>query len=493
MIESSKMKLSVKSVFIATLLFYVSLLVLPNKPSLFLVSGMYFIVLWRMFSDFRKALMALYITLIPIIIGKLFVIDLIPARDLNIPTRQFGIAADVIVSVSDAVLMGMTVVLLAHGLRGGKAVYRNGWLEAALLLYPVTSVISTMLGSVRPEVSILHSAFTLRPLILYYFFATFAPIPVQMAFAIVAGSLFFETCIVVAQGIAGGSLGLVIEPIANFMVIDFSREAAGLLRYGGTFMHANALGNALLPLLFFLVPTAFYRFGALGRVFAGALLAGVFVLALTMSRSAWAGLAAGVLVCIWLTKYRWRLPMTLAYRLTRAERFMALVVVIGAVIIMVPRLVSTLSSTKEYGSIETRTLLIREYSDLIRGFPWFGVGLEMDVYTQYQRSLVRGDWDIDAPNRTAVLYFPEPVHNGMLRLLIEVGLVGALPYVVICVLLFMLVWRFARRARTIPVKFGAASLIVMYVAMFVNAQMQPIKPDLPILIVFTMLYLRNHT
>lgn len=491
MIESVEMKLPHRTLLFSTLIFYGATLMVPHKIVLFILCSLYFFVLWRLFHNFRHAFMALYLTLVPIIVGKLFVIDLISAQQLGIAGRTFGISADIIVSIGDMVVALMAVILIAESVRGAISSRRNRIIELLLFLYPALSIVATLAGSARPDISILHSLFTIRPLILYYFFSSYPTLPMMSALVILGSSLFFELGIVLGQVFRGGSIGLVIEPLVNYVVVDLSRDAGGILRYAGTYMHANALAHGLLIPLFIALPAVFYRFGKKDVLLFTSFFSGIVVMVLTMSRSAWLSAAVAFAVFYVVMKFVWNLPLSLAVTLKKTQRIVILLAVFGLGVIMLPRLISTLYSGGKYGSLETRMMLLKEYTKDIIPNLYFGVGLEMDVYIQYLRSEWYGSWNIDAPNRSVVLYFPEPVHNGFLRLLIEVGLVGALPYYLIVVSLFTWVVMHLRGAKTRVARLFGLSLVCAYCAAVVNGFMQPILPDISLLTALSMIYLSD--
>lgn len=489
MIESIKMKLSPRTLIFASLIFYGSLVLAPHKIVVFALTFLYFFVLWRLVGHFRQALMVLYLTLIPILVGKLFAIDLITAEELDIVGRSFGIAADIVITISDVVIACMAISLVATAFRKELIYRRHPILELLLFLYFAGTVIATLLGSVRQDISIIHSLFSIKPLILYYFFSSKPTIRPVVAVSVLIACLFFELGVVVGQVLKGGSIGLVIETIGNYIVVDESLDAVGLLRYGGTYMHANALAHAILIPLCFALSALFFPFGKKDGVVFSGFFAGLFVLIVTMSRSAWLSFAFGFGIFFVLTRLGWGYKLTLIIGLSKLYKFILIGALIFLGVMMMPRLISTLYSKGLYGSIETRSMLLKEYKELLPAYIYTGVGLEMDVYVQYIRSSYFGSRNIDAPNRSVLLYFPEPVHNGFLRLLIQVGLLGAVPYyLLLCMLIFLVIKRL--RSVVLPAsRYFGASLIAAYVAIIINGFMQPILPDLPLLTVLTMVYL----
>lgn len=481
------MKPSTASSFLSAVIYYAILSGAPNKISLFVITLVYGFVLFWQYGGIRQAIEALYIIVFPIIIGKTFVIDLITAENLAIQGRPFGISADVTVGIGDVVIMGMAAYMVVHWREMISSAGRIRWMELLLFLYPLGVLVATLYGSTRLDISFLHTVYSFRPLIVYYFFSTRRTLSASTVVSLFAAGICLEVVVVLGQIMRSGPLGISIEPILNYIPVDLSREAAGLLRYSGTYMHANALGNALILPLVLVMPVLLYRYEQRPYIAPYVWVLGVGTLICTMSRSSWGAFASAVIVFCVAIRAVWGYTFHLAYRVPYLTRVIlmgaALIVVLGAA----PRLISTMSSGGKYGSIETRMLLIKEYGQLISNHPLFGVGLEMDVYTAYLRSFVRGDPDIDSPNRAVLQYFPEPVHNGVLRLLVQVGVVGTAPFVAAVLGGMYLSWTHVLAAKKKNTRFMAMAIFCVYVGVCVNSMMQPILPDLQYLMVLTIM------
>ncbi len=490
MIESGKMKLPPQAYFVSVLLYYGAVVMAPHKLIVTAFSVVYVLFLWRKLGDFKQALMAMYLVLIPIQVGKKIPIELISVQELDIPGRAFGVGADITILLSDIVVLCMAIVLVVYGARKQLNQTYNGWIPGLLFLYPILTITATLLGSFRPEISLFHALFTVRPFILYYFFSSFRVLPFTYALSVIGAGVMLEAVVVGGQILRQGPLGLVIEAIPDHLAVDFSREAAGLLRYGGTYMHANALAHALFPLLLVLLPSLYHRYTE-GKIHIGSMLVGMVTLVLTMSRSAFVGFGAGFAFFLLVIRRYWKMKMRFVYRFDLIGR-LVIAGTVGIISIVVAlRLLNTVYSGGLYGSLETRKLLLREYGETLRAHPVLGVGLEMDVYSQYLKSMVSRSREIDAANRSVILYFPEPVHNGFLRLLVQTGIVGTLPYMTVYIMMGMLAWRVALRSKDVGMRFLGVSLVGAYIASATNSMMQPILPDLPLLTALTMLYLRQ--
>ncbi len=486
------MKLSQRTLFSVTGLYYVALLLMPDTKTLVAVSVLFFLFLWKLFGSLRIALGSIYLMLLPIAVGKKIPIEFLSPLDLDILGRSYGISADVIISLPDIVIAGMGIVLVLSALRGTLVYRRDRWLELLLFLYPVATILATLFGSVHPEVSILHSLFTVRPLILYYFFASFSGITPLTAITFMSAGVVFESFVVGGQVVRGGPLELAVEAYRGYISIDSSAEAGtGLLRYAGTYEHANVLAHALLVPLTLLLPTLFYRYGNMGKILSACFFVGLGALAWTMSRSAYVGLGVGVGIFFFIAEKIWHYRLTMVHIRTALTRGMIAAIIIGIGAIMLPRITSSWVTGNAYGSWETRMLLLREYKETIAQHLVNGVGLGMDVYYQYQRSFIAGDPQLDSPNRSVLQYFPEPVHNGFIRLLVQVGLLGTVAYSIVFVRLFLLTIMRVRSKRGQGGRLLGLSLVITYIAVFINSMAQPLLPDLQFFVVLTMIYAHN--
>jgi len=189
-------------------------------------------------------------------------------------------------------------------------------------------------------------------------------------------------------------------------IVQLANGGAWLRAYG-TLPHPNILGGFVLLFLLGPVGLAMRRpiVGFLPFLLFGA---GAALLALTFSRSAWLGLAAGALVLAWKSAYLDR------------KRLLALglAAMLASVLALVPlrqavqaRFSSSPTPAEEFSSV-ARAWLTQQALQLVRERPLTGVGI--------------GGFVIELGRRAGVGYIVEPVHSLPLLAAAELGIPGLL-------------------------------------------------------------------
>ncbi|MGH2522496.1 MAG: O-antigen ligase family protein, partial [Anaerolineales bacterium] len=211
------------------------------------------------------------------------------------------------------------------------------------------------------------------------------------------------------------------------------------LRAYGTLPHPNLLGGMLLIYL----SAAIERFFATGRKrWLGLVAAGMITLALTFSRSAWAGL--GVMIgasAFLLSCAHWR----------RARQALGVGLLAGVftVLPLMPFLLARANVTgsetgAEQRSLGERALLVQASLDFIRARPWTGIGAGAFVVALAAQ-----------PDRYAPL---EPVHNIPMLALAEMGAPGVLALLGFAGAVLRQMW-LRRRRTTLPEAAWALALL----------------------------------
>jgi len=200
---------------------------------------------------------------------------------------------------------------------------------------------------------------------------------------------------------------------------------------------------------------------------------GLVSLLFALSRSAWISFAVAIILFFYLMRtVGWKRLFVPSYTrwiyVGAAAVLLVLVIRIG-----LPRAASTTRTMEPYGSGITRILLLREAGVVIGLHPIFGVGLAMDTYVFYLRSR-----SLHIP---LVSYFPDPVQNGFVQLLMQVGVVGLLPYFIIMIALGKMIWRRVARGSG-KKRLYLAGVAASFLGVVVNAQLQPLLPDVSALV-----------
>lgn len=463
-------------IFWVTLIFYLLLYFNPNNKTLVLFFFLYLLVLYILTKDFKKSLLLAYLASWPFKVGKTYEIELVSAWQLDLPWRPYGIANFIVISVQEIFIVLMLILLVRDFFLGKRKVFRFDIFSLCLFFYFASLVIASVLGSIRPEISLIHSLYLLGPLILYLFIRDLLIGKrniIILSLAIFSSMVILETSLATLQFIKQNTIGVSIEISQEFLPLSVGiEEEAFLFRPLTTFNHANELAQFLLPYLFIFLPSLFFGLKKVPRIFLFSFVAGFWTLLLTLSRSAWLSFFVSILVFLFILERRWQLRLRLRKEVLR---FLALSlpfilpVFIGY---LLPRFINSFYAFEIYGGGYTRIELIKESLETIRQFPLFGVGLGMDVFYTYQQSLVR------TITPTVFSYFPEAVHNGYLYLLSQVGIIAFLIFLGTCALFMKELIKAIKRENLMLGKVVLLSVLLGLITLFVNNVFQASVPNL---------------
>lgn len=469
MIEFPKMKTNPVRIFVITTVFYVMLSVMPNKMSAAVCILGYLGILFWYLRDIFLTLGVAYMALVPLSVGKFFPIDLVRAQQMHLPWRLIGINADITVAARDGLVMAMGMLIMRERITQGVRTGVDKALMWLLCLMPFAFIVSAIAGSVRPGLSLLHALFFFEPCILYMFVTygrkrwDYASIA-----AVIASGMLFVCAIAIAQYMSGHTLGLVVENFPGYTPLDEGADAGSMIRLGGTFAHANLLAQYLLFSLFTVLPVVFMRKHPVEHIAALAVVFGVVVLCLTQSRTAWIAGVAGALVFGTYMHARTSGVFQMSSIVRHIVYFSMPIVCVLGVFIVMPRIIHTAYTLEPNGGTAVRISLFQDAWDVIRSHPWVGVGMKMDVYTLYERFGIQ-----PAP----FMHYPEPVHNGFIQLLMQTGMLGFVPYLILMGVVGNRLWNMLRRARG-EIQGYCIGVVAACVAVVVNSQLQPLLPDI---------------
>jgi hypothetical protein len=474
------MKLRALLTVAATVLFYIAVSLVPDKKIAFGISILYIGAISRILNNIPFALVVSYIACVPLSIGKFIPIDLVSAEKLHIYGRPFGVSANLAITVRELICVSMTSLLIAQQIRRRTIYIPRNYLEWALVLYPVLVGVSTYFGSIRPDISWLHVGFYIEPYIVYMFMTYMVSrADYTVLLAVIVASVGLESALVLLQHLHGGPLGLIVENFPAFTPIETSSDPTTIvLRVGGTFAHANILAQYLIFFLCVMIPVLYDVSSLLVAPAIWSLYVGTFVLILTMSRSAWIAWIAGLSVFYFIQKYILHYKLSVHHGIRNMSLIALPVLLVSIWLLAVPRLLGSAHTLDVYGSGQSRQQLFSLAIQTIRTHPVFGVGLSMDVYYAILHARSLG---------TAAMIltdFPESVHNGLLWLLVQVGLVGFVPFVMIGVGILGRLRRHIMRGKTDRIYM--AGILAGVFAWLVNGQLQPMVPDLTVLIILIL-------
>ncbi|MGA7193224.1 MAG: O-antigen ligase family protein [Anaerolineales bacterium] len=183
-------------------------------------------------------------------------------------------------------------------------------------------------------------------------------------------------------------------------------NGTSVLRAYGTLPHPNILGG--FALVFMLGPTALFLRDKNPNLASPLLFgAGIVLLGITFSRSAWLGFAASALILAWKSRY-------LERRRLMALLFIGIAVMVLTLLstraLVLGRVLPSSTSHLEDLSISTRLWLAQEALTMIYSHPLTGVGI--------------GTYTIQLAQLASYGYIIEPVHNIILLAGSELGIPG---------------------------------------------------------------------
>ncbi len=470
---------------IPTLAFYGLTFFAPNNKVFVAMFVVYGLIMWGIHRQWKNALLFSYIASLPLAAGKKIPFDLVSFREFNLLTfRPYGISADVIVTIGDACVFLMALIILYDIFVARRWASYRDTTATGLFFFFVASLVATTFGSLRPEISYLHTLFLLKPLIVYWYLAHHIQIQTvyKNGIYIITAALLLESLVAVIQVIKQGPIGSVLELAPDYIPYDTSSDSGQIFRPVGTFYHANTLAHFLLPLLFFVLPFFFVAVpGMQTSVILSAGIIGLGTLFLTQSRSAWVSFFAGFTLYLALVEKVWRLPVMVTKEAKRIMTWFIVPIALVTLVFVVPRILRTSYTLDRYGSFQTRMLLLEEAGMASREHPIFGVGLEMDLFFMYLRSVHR------RVTNGVVFFFPEPVHNGYMRLFLQVGLLGTAGFMTAGILTIRKLQRKTVQAKTAAERHIMAGSIGGIAAIAINSTMQPLVPNLHDILLFIIL------
>lgn len=474
------MKVRALLTFAATVLFYIAVSLVPDKKIAFGISILYIGAISRILNNIPFALAVSYIAFVPLSIGKFIPIDLVSAEKLRIYGRPFGVSANLAITVREVICVCMASLLIAQQIRRRTIYVPRNYLEWALVLYPVLVGVSTLFGSIRPDISWLHVGFYIEPYIVYMFMTYMVSrADYTVMLAVITAAVGLESVLVLLQHVHGGPLGLIVENFPAFTPIETSSDPSTImLRVGGTFAHANILAQYLIFFLCVMLPVLYDTSSFLVAPVVWSLYVGTFVLILTMSRSSWIAWVAGLGVFYFIQKNILHYKSSV-HRGVRNMAWIALpVLLVSMLLLVIPRLLGSVHTLDVYGSGQSRQQLLSLAIQTIQTHPVFGVGLYMDVYYALIHAHSLGT------AATILKDFPESVHNGLLQLLVQVGLVGFIPFAMIGMGILGRLRRHIMRGKTDRIYM--AGILAGAFAWLANGQLQPTLPDLSVLIILIL-------
>jgi hypothetical protein len=408
--------------FSATLTYYFSLYFSTSNRTLFLLTFLYWLVVFRLTKSLKLSLFAGLIATLLFPKGRALQLLLLPKEAIE-RWALFDISYFFPVYLADVFLALLCYLYLRSkqtfksiqlGLQHAKLFW---WLFLFVLWVIISGTVSFI-----PEVGWLSSLQLVRMMVLVGLpLLMFAKQKLQLkkiVWSASAAVLLFESFWVFAQRLQGSPLGKDIEvylPGTQFGIR--ASENASLLRTTGTFFEPSILGTFLLMQMVILLPLVLGKDKANQRLKTMAVIAhiaGSLALVFTGSR-----ILYGVWLLLALLVWRYWQKSIKAFlakipaKILTASAIIA-VIVIASLTPYLARRIETLSDVfTQYGSATYRLEMMEYATRLGIDSPLLGVGINLSPY--YFASGFEGE---------RLIFDPTYPHNLFFQLLAETGLVG---------------------------------------------------------------------
>lgn len=423
-----------KIIFAATLLFYVFIWVVnPGNKIVLLSYFVLWLVLFLKFKDFRLSLFLTYLASTIVLTGKEYKIELIsPDIYRNIDFYSEGLAAFVVISPK-LIFATLMVVVLVRDIIKAKVNLVNIRMKDFLLLGFMSWVLlSNTLGSEWPELSALFSIYRLELVVAYFYLKLSLGKSknriIKYFIWLFAALLLFESIISFQQLYTRAPIFKSIETkldIGNLGV--GGDELLFRFRPAGTFPHANELGLWISFSSSMLLLAMIKRFS---RVLFFILTAALISLVITLSRSAWIGTAASLLLTLYILEKVKRVKISTRQIFNKRVVGLSIIFLFSILLFVLPRVEKSIYSFRqEEGGGGFRFLQIKETVRVILNHPLLGTGAIMSVQS-----------NLDDNPSGVFSQSPFVVHNWLLLVGVEHGIPAAALFVLFLIVSVKGIW-----------------------------------------------------
>ena len=374
-------------VFIVLILFYFFLWFVNPGNKIIAVSFLALIgIFFLRFKNLKLSLAISYLASQLIFTGKQYLFEIIPpgvfprimypegnVLSLNITPQNIMAVLLVFVLIRDIFIRGIKKINFQK-------------IDVLVIFFFLWPVIADWSSSLRPEVSTLFSLQNLLTLVAYIYFKNCFSISsrrsgtdkiiVSILIAVIVSQIALESTAAVQQFVHNSPMVKNIENLVNTDPEFFSNasdDTGFRYRPAGTFPHTNYLGMEMAFRLLVLLPFLFQR----ERVhLIYPFFAGLIILMLTLSRSAWIGFAGGAIFCLFIIEKIKKIKTPPFFSKNALSVGILAIIIIFTFI--VPRAENSLYTFTQ-GGWSLRQKQIEDTLSLIVQNPIFGVGTGMNI------------------------------------------------------------------------------------------------------------------
>jgi len=450
---------SEKYVIAASLSFY--FLLWFTNPSRKIIAAAFVLLIFVFYYKIKDIKISVFLTYIVssiIFTGKSYLVQLVPEGIFPQILAPQGYVDFMTISYYHIIAFVMFLFLLRHAYEK-KFKLKFEKKDILITIYFFWLVISDILGSTRPEVSLFFSLTSLHFLVLYFYVKFFVISKKEYASLLVAifiSQVIFESAISFQQLVINSPVFKNIEAQVDIEYFGFtSDELQFRFRPVGTFGHANNLGSAMS---FWLVCLISYLYKKNNYLVFIVLIAGVATLASTLSRSSWLGFGSGLLFLLYFMEKVKRIKTPSV--ISKNFLVIALMILILAFLFVFPRAEKSLFGISGGGGY-FRVEQIRATLELIKQNVFFGVGSQMSV----PAALLQVPGSIYS-------YVPLGVHNWYFLITAEHGVAALIIFIALLFTFLVFgikrIWKANMESTVSPLQIGlfSGALSLLVIAIF---------------------------
>jgi len=462
-------------VFWFSLLFYFVLYFNPNNKTLLLFFALFILILFIKFKNLEEAFFWGFITSIPIVVGKTYSFNLIPANELSQPNpnNPEGYNVELVITTGNIIALFMVPLMFKTLIIFKKKQKLILDFSLFLLFLLIGLVLLSTLNSQNPTISFLFFLTFLEPPLVFiyarYLINWRKDKTKNILYFLLSSQAIFESLWVILQFVKNGPLGKSIEYFTGIVPFGLGAdEDVWRYRPTGTFNHANLVAVFLLPIIILNFSSFYSKSKKPTRkiiYFLFPLILSILALGITLGRSAWFSLFLGVIILSYILEKKYRFSIEYVYE--KWLLILAFLVLIISPFFLLPRITSTFNSFVEGGGFTTRIELIKESLEVIKQNPLLGVGIGMSVPEMFKNN-----------PRGMMYYFPTPVHNWYLFFASEAGIPALLTFIFLLNSCLRKIF-FVRQKNTF-----LTGTVIAVLAILINGVFQPFLGSQDLLFIF---------
>lgn len=335
------------------------------------------LIIYLRLKDIRVSILFAYLTSIIISTGKYYLIELIPPDIYQEGIYPLGHITAFVISPPLVLCAIMSVFLIRDLLVSKLRRFNIKSYDYVLFAFYVWIILSDVVGSNRPEISLLYSLAAIQPLILYIFIRNYvknAKEFILLFVSLICVQIFFESVISLQQFMEGSPIFKNIEAQVNVITFGFAQdELQYRFRPTGTFRHANLFGLWMSFWLSIIFVTLYKK---RNWIFFSLFVLGLTSLVTTLSRSAWLGFIFSIMFCLYILEKVKRIKTPEV--IIKHSLGLSIIFLVLFIFFVLPRVEKSLYSFSDGGGY-FRYAQVQEALPLIIENPVFGVGSAMSV------------------------------------------------------------------------------------------------------------------